>query len=169
MDEGYADKMIQMLDTVLVGVDAKQRDVMKQWAHREMTQKPLIIRATCRQWVNAYVDERANPPTRVPAGYHTLSWEAGQPSPSNPDALIFAMLQVDDDHVKVFSFQLADFEGKETAVYFHETLYRPDVTYGPISGDALFEEWANFFATEDELEKLQGSDGKKQHANGAAS
>ena len=162
-EKGYADEMMKMLDTVLVGVSQERRDIMKQWAHREMTQKPLIQQATSRQWVNQYTDEKTG--RTVAAGFHTLRWEVGQPSPSNPGALIFAMLQVDDDHVKVFSFQLVEYEGKDTAVYFHETLYQPDTTYGPIAADALFEEFANFFATEEEMEKLQGT----IHANGAVS
>ena len=163
MEKGYADNLIETLNMVLGSVDESRREIMKQWAHREMTQRPLITRASARQWVNSYVDEESK--RTVPAGYHTLAWEVGKPSPSFPAATIFAMVQVDDDHVKVFSFGVVEHEGKDANVYFHETIFRPDVTFGPISADALFEEWSTLFATEDELEKLE----LRGHANGAAS
>lgn len=180
MEKGYADNLIEMFDMVLVGVPKDRREIMKQWAHREMTQKPLIMQCTMRTWVNSYVDEKTDDAgnvvskSTVPAGWHTLRWEIGSPSLSNPSAMIFAMVQVDEDHVKVYSFQLVEVEGQQDALYFHETLYRPDTTYGSISHDALFEEFANFFATEEELEKLHGAEdggrpAPEPRANGAAS
>jgi len=150
---GETDQFVAMLDTVLAPIPEAQRELMKRWAEREIASTAIITRATARLWVDAYLDDAEK---EHPAGWRMVNWAVGAASPSNPGAVIWAMLQTDVAHVGVYSFQLVkDEAGEEGVVYFKERIYEPSTTYGPVTTSALFEEFSRYFATEEELEKLE--------------
>jgi hypothetical protein len=167
-----AETFLSQLDQILAPLPEANRELMKGWAAREMVMTPVITRTTCRVWVDAYADKEG----QHPAGFRTLTWNMGKASPQNPEALIFAMLSVDTDHVHVFSFVPVQTDGQEAMLYFREVLYKPEMTFGPMGGEALFEEFCNLLATDEEKEevakaeeKAAGGKGTSARANGAAS
>lgn len=147
------DNIVQMLRTILDPLPELEKEMIARWAQREAVSAALITVATQRVWVNAYEKDGK----MVPAGYHTLTWEAGGASPSNGSATIFAMLQADDEHVHVYSAAVTKTAGSEdvSVQYYREVLFRPATVFGPITGEALFEEFANYFATEEEQEQIE--------------
>lgn len=171
-----AEKFLTELDAVLTPLPASNRELMKAWAAREMVMAPVITKTTAKVWVDEYTEEGGK---KRPAGYHTLEWRMAAASPQNPEAVIFAMMQVDGDHVHVFSFAPVKLEGSDETgfLYFKEILYHPETTFGPMSGEALFEEFKRYLATEEEREELAEAEDKaaeaaakaQPRANGGAS
>lgn len=157
-----AETFLKELDAVLSPLPEANRELMKAWAAREMVMAPVITKTTARVWVDAYTSTDGK---NHPAGYHTLEWRMAAASPQNPEALIFAMMQVDGDHVHVFSFAPVKMEGDvEGILYFKEILYRPETTFGPMSGEALFEEFKRYLATDEEREELAEAEEKAAEA-----
>lgn len=146
------DELLKQLDMILAPMPANERELMKAWAGRELVEKPIIMMMTARLWVPEYEKDGQ----KHPAGVRSVEWRIGNPSPQNPDALIFAMVPVGEPaEVHVFSFAPVPVEeGSEemTVVWFHETIFHPDTIFGPITGEALFEEFARLLLDEDEHE-----------------
>lgn len=173
------DEIAAMLGTVLDPIPEKKRTLMIEWAKREIQTRPMIIQASARVWVNAYsYKDDAGAEHRVEAGFSSLTWAVGQPSPQNPNATIFAMLLDDgpgaqgpQSKIAVYSFVSVKVEGSDDVgiQYFKEIVYRPDTTFGPISGEGLFLEFFDFFATDDEREEADGAVARAGgKANGAS-
>jgi hypothetical protein len=156
------ENIVTMLKTILDPLPEHEKEMIARWAQREAVSSALITVATQRTWVNAYEKDGK----LHPAGYHTLTWEAGAPSPHNANATIFAMLQADDEHVHIYSAAMTKVAGSEdvSVQYFREVLFHPDTVFGPMTGEALFEEFCNYFATEEEQEKID----KVREARGRA-
>jgi hypothetical protein len=167
-----ADKLVEQLDLILAGMPAAEREVMKEWARREMVTHPVVTLATKKTWVDGWTEERdGKSPVQHPSGYRSLTWNVGHQSPQNPEAIIFAMMIVDLVHVHVFSFApVADEEGqpKDRVIWFKEVIFQPDTTFGPVAGEALFMDWARLLQSDEEYEEfLAGREDKDAPQNGA--
>lgn len=145
-----ADELLKNLDTlVLAPMPAHERELMKGWAAREMVEKPIVTLVTKKVWVDAYEDEQTH--QKVPGGHRSLNWRMGHSSPQNPEAIIFAMMIVDVVNVHVFSFaNVKTDDDKETVIWFKEIIHEPETTFGPVTGEALFLDWALLLQDEDE-------------------
>lgn len=184
-----ANEEIDLSDSANLGVLIEQlfstmpdgkRKLMAEWAKREMETRPLVTRVSKRMWADAWTDKETG--KAHPGEWQTVVWEVGQASPSNEQTRIFAML-LDDGiegkgpvgKVAVFSFgrmPAKDDPEQSLPVYFKELVYSPDVIYGQATGEAIYREFFDFFATEEEREeaaRMMEEAEEKAHANGAAS
>jgi hypothetical protein len=140
-----ANELVEALERVFQNVDDGRRAQLIAWAAEELGTRPVI---TLLENDNGAV------------------WEVGKPSPSNDEAIVFAMLMDDDRravHVYCAGFAV-DGSGNEGTLYYKETVWRPRHTWGPLSIDALWNEWSAFFGPDD-----QGDDDEApvQKPNGA--
>ena len=148
------DKLLEQLDLILAPMPTNERELMKAWVGRQLVEKPIVMLMTARLWVDEYEKDGK----KHPAGVRSLEWRIGEPSPQNPAALIFAMIPVGEPaEVHVFSFSPVPIDetkpdGETTVVWFHETIFHPDTIFGPITGEALFEEFAMLLLDDDEHE-----------------
>lgn len=173
------DELLKQLDMILEPMPENERELMKAWAGRQLVEKPIVMLMTARLWVDEYEKDGK----KYPAGVRSLEWRIGNPSPQNPEAIIFAMIPVGEPaEVHVFSFAPVPVEEgseKMTVVWFHETVFHPDTIFGPITGEALFEEFALLLLDDDEHEDFMAkredfirralSDQRAQRANGGVS
>lgn len=162
-----ADEFMKQLEIILAPIPEGNKAIMKEWARREIVLGSPIVLATKKSWIDAY--DAANGAT-VPAGYHVLSWRVGHASPQNPAAIVFAMFDVPASNggpteIHVYSF---DTSGDGVA-WFKEKVFQPDTTFGPLTGEGLFEDLRALLATEEEEEELAARDEKAARAdpNGA--
>jgi hypothetical protein len=151
-----ADKLLEQLDMILAPLDDDSRDLMKEWARREMVENPVTTMITKRCWVKGWEEEDDKGQKRtIPSGYHSLTWQIGHSSPQNPEALVFAIFIVDVVTAHVFSFAPVKTEDdKDTVIWFKEIVLNPDTTFGPVAGEALVLDWARLLQDEDEHEQF---------------
>jgi hypothetical protein len=182
-----ADDKIDFADPTNLGVLIEQlfepmpegkRRLMVEWAKRELATRHVVTRVSKRMWADEYKDAEGK---AHPGEWQTVVWEVGQASPQNDNVKIFAML-VDDGlggqgptgKVAVFSFGMEPAAGEDGAtrpVYFKELVYSPDVVYGPLSGEAVYRDFFDFLATDEEREAAAQivDQALAGEANGAAS
>lgn len=162
-------ELIEVLAQVLDAMPEGQRKMMLAWAATEMHTRPILNQVSSLLWDDG--DDT------TPGHYQTVVWQVGQPSPSIDHAIVFAIIGDDgpeqrgpQSKVVVYSFAEVEIEGKVGKLYYKEVVFDPKHASGPCSGEGLYRDWFDFFATDEQREEAEG-DGdtdERAHANGAA-
>jgi|GEM_PF-2769503 len=170
-DDELIAEQIDNLGNILAGIPDEKRTIMLAWAAREMKTRPILAMCSAR-----FFDDEGIPGKRPP-GPQTVSWEVGKYSPTYGKATIFALLLDDgpegkgpQSKVLAYSFEAVEQGGRTGVLLYKETIYRPDHTGGPLSGEAIFRDWFDFFATDEEREMAHlAPEPEGEHATNGAS
>lgn len=124
-----ADDLADTLARVFAPFDDDERAQLIAWAGEELGTRSVITLMT---------DKRG------------AEWKVGEPSPSNEDAVVFAMLFDNAQRCcDVYCVMFVEQNGKEGVLYFKETCWNPDHTWGPLGKRGLWNEWIAFFGGAD--------------------
>jgi len=127
-----ADDLAETLSQVFAPFEEAQRTQLIAWASEELGTRSVIT---------MLVDKRGS------------EWKVGEPSPSNENAVVFAILL--DGPLRcadIYCVSFVEADGKQGVVYFKETCWDPQHTWGPLGANALWAEWSAFFGASAEGE-----------------
>jgi hypothetical protein len=128
--------VIAILAEVLAPLGNDKRNQIIEWVQNEIKQRPLV--SYCYDGIAQHEDGAA------------AVWELTKESPISAGFTIFAMFHWETQRaVAVYCFRASPAQGGTVIEFFRELVFDPKHVSGPVSPDALFEEWTAFMSPED--------------------